>query len=86
MGGDSHGFHASLMLHILLIHLCEDGCQSYPPSGTDVFNGHIQLKNPALGFQIDVPKIGQNSIVVAFHGQIHWLRAVLGLNYDITFY
>ena len=51
VGGNGDGLQTSLMLVVFVIHLVENYSQSNPSEWSDIFDGHIQLKNSARRVQ-----------------------------------
>ena len=44
---NGHRLHPALILHSVLIHLCENDGQRNPLAGADIFHRHIQLDDSA---------------------------------------
>src|SRR5699024_4267150 len=78
VGGDGQGFQAPGVLLAAVVHLGEDGGQGHPLAGADVFEGDVQLDDPALGLQIYVPRVHHHGVGAALHGQVHRVGAALG--------
>lgn len=65
--------------------LCENDGQRHPLVGADVFQGDIQLKNAAEGFQPDVPGVEFHGILTASEGNFYRVRAFFGEYFGRTF-
>ena len=67
VGGDRDCLHSALIFVSIGVDFREDNPKSHSLSGTNIFDGYVQLDNASQLFQIGVTQIDLNGILTAFH-------------------